>query len=226
HPAQHTGDEHGGRGAAAFGREGREAGAVPRGAALRVAAAEAETKLAGDEPDAGARADVAIGGDVQRRGTRAAIVGLQPRVATRIVLDPVLGEVLVAIVEREVGVTKRMKGDETELLDPVASICGLLVVLRRRRCIVDATRKCLPRSVLIDEANGMVLVPALAAEVHRIEALLRLVREELLPVDRDCALTGGLERGEGVPRAGDELMQLEREEAARVRLLVVGAILL
>ena len=72
----------------------------------------------------------------------------------------------------------------------------------------------------------MVLLAALAAEVHGVEALVRVARKKLLTFDRDRALPGVLERREGVAGAGDELVQLEGEEAARVRAWLASALYL
>ena len=59
----------------------------------------------------------------------------------------------------------------------------------------------------------MVLVAALAAEVHRVEALLWVAGQELLSLDGHVRVAGRLERRERVAGAGDELVQLEGEEA-------------
>ena len=72
-----------------------------------------------------------------------------------------------------------------------------------------------PVTVLADEAHRMVLVPALAAEVHRVEPLLGLPGKELLPVDGDRAAAWCARASRTRGRARDELVQLEREEAAR-----------
>ena len=40
----------------------------------------------------------------------------------------------------------------------------------------DQAALILVEKIIVDEANGMVLVPALAAEVNRVEPLLRLTR--------------------------------------------------
>jgi hypothetical protein len=58
-------------------------------------------------------------------------------------------------------------------------------------------------------------VAALAAEVHRVEALVGIAGQELLPLDGDAPLARRLERRVGVARARDELVELEGEEAPR-----------
>src|SRR3569623_2010149 len=72
----------------------------------------------------------------------------------------------------------------------------------------------------------MVLVSALSSEVNRVEALVRITREVLLPLDRYYPLTRRFQRSERVARTRDELVQLERKKAASTEGLVAGAIAL
>src|SRR5690606_37243468 len=90
--------------------------------------------------------------------------------------------------------------------------------------VVDVTRQEHALAVVDHVANWVVLVPAIATEVHRVEALLRIAGEELLPVDGDGAAARGLEGGVGMPRTREELMQLEGEEAADVAVFGTAAV--
>lgn len=87
------------------------------------------------------------------------------------------------------------------------------LVLAGRRRVVDVTPEEEGRALLLHQSHRVVLVAALAAEVHRIQALVRVARKELLPTDRDLARPWRLDRCVDVTRSGDELVELEGEEA-------------
>jgi hypothetical protein len=64
----------------------------------------------------------------------------------------------------------------------------------------------------------MICVPALSAEVHGVQTLLRIPREELLALYRDGSPSWLLESRERVTCAGNELVKLEGEKASLVRV--------
>ena len=86
---------------------------------------------------------------------------------------------------------------------------------------VDVPREKNRCPVLPRQPHRVILVPALATEVHGVEALVRMARQKLLTIDGHLASAGRLDRRVSVPGARDELVELEREEAplapARVR---------
>ena len=223
HPAQPADDEYRGRRAAALGRERGETRAIAGRTALSVPAAETESELAGREPHHRPGTDSPVGRHRQAPSTRVAVVRLQPQVAAGVELDPRLRVVLVAVVEGEVAIVDRMRCQEAEdlAIGPrlISIFLGLFLPGRRR--VVDVPREDTKFPVLPSQPHGVVLVPALATEVHRVEALVRMARQELLTIDGHLAGAGRLDRRVGVPGARDELVELEREEAllapARVR---------
>ncbi len=81
-------------------------------------------------------------------------------------------------------------------------------------------------SVLLDQADGVVLVSAIATEMDWVQALVGVLRQELLPVHGDGALPRGLQRGVGVADTGDELVQLERKETPPAVVRAPGTITL
>ena len=229
HPAQDTPDEDGRRGAAALGGEGSESVAIPDGAALGVAAPKAEAELAGEEPGRRAAAEPAGRGDVDALGPRGPVVASEAGIPGRVVLEPGVGVVLVAIREREAGVA-RVKSEEAEAL---AVVVGDLVVVLARVVsvvrgsgpgIVDVSREERALAPFALQTDRVVLVPALAAEVNGVEPLLRIGRKKLLALDGDGASRRRLEGGEGVAGARDELVELEDEEALRARVCDAGAL--
>ena len=73
--------------------------------------------------------------------------------------------------------------------------------------------------------DGVVLLAAVTAEVHGIQALFVGARQVLLRVDRQRAQAGRVERGVGTAGAGNELVQLECEEAALAVVAAGGPVL-
>ena len=227
HPAQCAPDQHGGRRAAALRRERRKPRAVARCAALGVPAAEAEPELAGQEPRSRVRTDAPVGRDHEAAGTRVAVVLLEPRTASSIELEPGLGVVILPVGERERGIVGRMRRQEAERpLGPRIVRISVGFVLPGRWCVVDVAREEDRLSLLLHQPNRVILVAALAAKVHGVEALVRVAGEELLAIDRHRPRTRRLECRVGVAGAGDELVELEREEASLVRVRVRGPFLL
>ena len=218
HPAQNAADEYGGRRAAALRRERGEAGAVACRAALRVAAAEAEAEPAGQEPHRRPRTGAPVGRDLEAPGARIAVVGLDPRVAGGGQLDPGLRIVLVAVGEPEVGIVGRVRRQEAELplgMCPVRVLVGLVPPGGWR--VVDVAREEDGAPFLLHQPHRVVLVAALTAEVHGVQALVGVAGEKLLAIDRHRARARRLDRRIGVAGARDELVELEREEARLAR---------
>ena len=214
HPAQYAADEYGGRRAAALRRERGEAGAVACRPALRVAATEAEAEPAGQEPQRRPRSDAPVGRDLEAPGARVAVVGLDPRVAGGGQLDPGLRIVLVAVGEPEAGIVGRVRRQEAELplgMRPGRVLAGL--VLSGWWRVVDVAREEDGPPFLLRQPHRVVLVAALAAEVHGVQALVRMAGKKLLAVDRHRARARRLDRRIGVAGARDELVELEGEEA-------------
>ena len=94
------------------------------------------------------------------------------------------------------------------------------LVLPGRRRVVDFAREEDRLPLLPHQPDRVILVAALATEVHGVESLVRVVGEELLTVHRHLACARKLDGRIGVAGARDELVKLEREEAplARVRI--------
>ena len=214
HPAQNTADEHGGSGGAALGRERGEARAVARASAPRVAAAKAEAELARQEPDVRSRTDAPVGGDQETPGPGIAVVRFESRAAVGGKFDPSLGIVVVVVGEREGGIFGRMRGEEPELplrmrLVRFTADLGLL----GRRQIIDVAREECQPFFLLNQPHRMVLVTALATEMHGVQALVGVFREKLLAFNRHRALAGRFDGRVAVPGAGNELVKLEGEKA-------------
>ena len=102
---------------------------------------------------------------------------------------------------------------------PVA--VGLL--LRGRRGVIDVAREERRLPFLVHEPHRVVLMAAFAAEVYGVQPFFLLAGKELLAIHRHRAGAGRLDRHESVASARDELVQLERVEAALTRGSVFGA---
>ena len=225
HPAQRAGNQYRGRRAATFGRERGETRAIAGRAALSVPAAETESELARQEPRRRPGTDSPVGRDDETASTLLSVVRLQPQVAAGVELDPRLRVVLVAIVEGEFGIVDRMRCQEAEdlLLGPRLLSISLRLFLPRRRRVVDVPREKDGCPVVAPrQPDRVILVPAFAAEVHGVETLVRMARQELLAIDGYRAGAWRLDRRVGVPGAGDELVELEREEALLAAVRVRG----
>ena len=211
HPAQHAGDEDGGRRAPALCRQRGETRAIARSTAPGGPAAKAESEPAGQEPCVRPRTDAPVGRDREAPGAGVAVVCLEARLAAGAEIQPRLRVVFVAVGEREIGTVGRVGCQKAEELLLVPVRFG--IVPRGGWRVVDVTRQERHGPVLPHQAHRVVLVPAFATEVHGVEALVRVLGQELLAIDGHSSGAGRFDRGVGVSRARDELVQLEREEA-------------
>ena len=98
------------------------------------------------------------------------------------------------------------------------------LVLPGRWRVVDVAREEDRLPLLLHQPNRVILVTALATEVHGVQSLVRVVGEELLTVHRHLACARKLDGRIGVAGARDELVKLEREEAPLARIRVRGSV--
>ena len=179
-------------------------------------AAETDSELAGQEPHRRSRTDLTVGRDQEAPRTCFAVVPLEPRAAAGVELEPGLRVVLVAVVESEVGIVGRVRCQETEDLAlglRLARVSVGLVLLGRWR-VVDITREEERLPLLMHEPYRVIFVPTFATEVYGVKALVRVTGEKLLTIHRHLACAGRLDRHVGVAGTRDELVELERVEAA------------
>jgi hypothetical protein len=176
HPAQRATDQHRGRRASTFCREGGEAVAVARRAGLRVTAAQAEAEAPGHEPRAHSGAEDAGRLDLDGLWSRAAVGPLQPGLSLRVVLEPGVRVFLRLVGIREEVVIWIMQCREPEDLAlgvRARLLRRVIVVGAHDRGVVDVAGEQLALDALRDEPDRVVLMPAIPAEMDGIEALLR-----------------------------------------------------
>src|SRR5262245_35037465 len=107
-------------------------------------------------------------GNAEEPRASLAVVSLQPRIVVLVIFEPGLWVVTVLVVEFE---ARHSRGDEAGDLGSVAVTFLLFVLPLRRRRIVDVTVEKRLAAAIRRESDGMVFLPAVAAEVNGIEAL-------------------------------------------------------
>ena len=169
---------------------------------MGVPATQAEPELAGLEPHLRPRTDAAVRRDLERLGAGVAVVLPDPRFSVGVELQPRLGIVIVVVVEREGGIVERLGRQEAEqTLGARFGRVSIRFVLHGRGRVVDVAGEKHRTFRPVHPPHRVVLVAACAAEVHGVEALVRLAGEELLTIDRHAAFAWGLDRGVRMSRA-------------------------
>ena len=83
-----------------------------------------------------------------------------------------------------------------------------------RHRVINVTREEDQTLFLLHQTHRVIFVPAFPTEVNGVKSLVRVAGKELLTIHRHFACAGRLHRHIGVARTRDELVELERVEAA------------
>jgi hypothetical protein len=92
----------------------------------------------------------------------------------------------------------------------VARLLGRVGILQRR--LVDIARQNLPDPAFLDEYDGVMLLPAVAAEKGRVKSSVGIVRIEALAIERYPPRRRCSQGRVDMSGARQEAMQLERHE--------------
>ena len=145
-----------------------------------------------------------------------------------VVFKPVVGVVIVFSTEGESRVAMWNRGDEALgiCLARLVGIVGASASGGGRRDVVDPAGHHGLASRFPREADRVVFMTAVTAEVDRVKPSVASSRKELLAVHRDDPGCRRLDGGVGAARTGDELVELEGEEGPRTGVRAGSALLL